>query len=258
MWKVSVLATLLAACGAKLADDPSNHTGVDASTPPPSDSDPNDPIDAAPNAPPIDGAIAAATRVVYLNFSGVTTLTKGPSDAHTNTAAWLVGTGTGTVPPYAGSQQDIDTIRDGVIARLNGIATVTVSRPMTGDYVMVMYGGTAAQAHSHYGTAVNQLDCGDTVKSDVAWIEGNINPTSAINTTMGAIGFGLGLSSVNVTDDCFCSWADTCQPSGAACTLRDAQTRDTNVGTDPNTGNPQICPGATQDEKTTFKTAFSP
>jgi hypothetical protein len=195
---------------------------------------------------------------VYLNFAGVTTLTKGPSDARTNTAAWLHGNGTGTVPPYGGSQQDVDTIRDGVIARLTGIATVTVSRPTTGEYVMVMYGGTAAQAHSGYNVAVNQLDCGDLVKNDVAWIEDGIDPTSAIDTTMGAIGFGLGLSSVNKTDDCFCSWGDQCSPSAAACVLRDAQTRDTNVGTDPNTGTAQICPGATQDELTTFKTAFSP
>lgn len=123
---------------------------------------------------------------------------------------------------------------------------------------MVMYGGTAAQAHSFYGVAVNQLDCGDSVKNDVAWIAGNVDPTSAIDTTIGAIGFGLGLSSVNRVDDCFCSWGDNCQPSNAACVLRDAQTRDTNVGNDPNTGNPQICAGTTQDELTAFKTAFSP
>ena len=43
------------------------------------------PIDGS--APAMDAPVSANTRVVYLNFTGVTTLAKGPSDAHTN--RWL-------------------------------------------------------------------------------------------------------------------------------------------------------------------------
>ena len=253
MWKLIGLATLLCACGAKLAGDQQD-LGTDAAATT-VDAGSTTTVDDAGNVVSIDAPPATPSRVVYLNFVGVPVLKKGtPSDAKANTASWLVGNGSGTVPPYGGSQADVDTIRDGVKARLAGIATVTVSRPTTGEYVMVMYGGTAAQAHSFYGEAVAKLDCGDLVASDVAWISGDEAPTAAIDTTIGAIGFGLGLSSVDRADDCFCSWGNNCTRSGA-CVLRNGQTRDTNVGTDPQ-GVQMICPGATQNELTVFTTAF--
>lgn len=73
---------------------------------------------------------------------------------------------------------------------------------------------------------------------------------------MGAIGFGLGLSATTTTSDCMCSWGNACQPAGD-CTLHNGIARDTNVGNNPNGGQPQDCPGlTTQDELTTFQTAF--
>lgn len=253
MWKALTLATMLCACGAKLADDSSNHNGVvDAAQNPLIDSAVVIDPDAGTTNP--DAGTTAIKRVVYLNFTGVT-LTKGPSDATTNTASWLYQATTGTAPPYAGGAQGISTITSGVTSRLTGIATVVTARPAAGPYVMVVYGGTKADTHSFFATAVNELDCGDLRKSDVAWIADGVDPTSAIDTTMGAIGFGLGLSSVNSSSDCMCSWADNCQRSGA-CSLRNAALRDQNVGTNPNTGTPQICPGNRQDEITVFMTAF--
>jgi hypothetical protein len=251
MWKVLSLSMLLAACGAKLAED-ANQPGVDARL---------GVIDSGVIDPNVDASIpspdapAIAARVVYLNFTGVT-LTKGASDATTNTASWLYQSTTGTAPAYAGGAAAIGTIVSGVTARLNNVATVTTTRPTSGDYIMIVYGGTNAQVHSFYGTAVNELDCGDTRKSDVAWISGNVAPADAVDTTMGAIGFGLGLSSTALTDDCMCSWGNNCQRTTSPCVLRDGIARAQNVVTNPNTGTPQLCPGATQDEITTFTTAF--
>jgi hypothetical protein len=252
MRNLLALSMLLAGCGAKLAEDSNNQLSVDAGSQQPIDGAINPNIDAPAGS---QDAPAAAARVVYLNFTGAT-LTKGPSDATTNTASWLYNATTGTAPAYAGGATAIGTIVTGVTSRLNGVATVVTTRPTSGEYVMIIYGGTAANVHSFYGVAVNQLDCGDTRKNDVAWIAGNVSPTAAIDTTMGAIGFGLGLSSVNSVDDCLCSWGNNCTPSNAACVLRDGQTRDPNVTNDPNTGAAQICPGTTQDELTTFRTAF--
>lgn len=253
MWRSAVLATLLGACGASLADDPSQHSAVDAPQTSTGDSTTIGIPDAATVSMP--DAPAAPARVVYLNFDGVTLTKANASDATNNKAAWMTSS-PGTAPPYNNTTGKT-TIVDGVTARLTGIATVVTTRPASGEYVMVVYGGTAQQVHSFYGQAVAQLDCNDTVKNDVAWISSNVNPTDAIDTTMGAIGFGLGLSSVNKGDDCMCSWADNCTPNNNPCVLRDNQTRDTNVGNDPNLGTPQICPGATQNELTTFKTAFA-
>ena len=131
-----------------------------------------------------------------------------------------------------------------------------MNRPTSGEYMMIIYGGTAAQVHSFYGVAVNELDCGDARKSDVAWIAGNVAPAAAVDTTMGAIGFGLGLSSTALTDDCMCSWGNNCTRTTSPCVLRDGVARDQTVSNNPNTNTPQLCPGATQDEVTTFATAF--
>jgi hypothetical protein len=255
VWKVAVLS-LVAACGAKLADDPTQlGSNVDANTGSQIDAD----LGSDPDGGTVvgtDAPISANTRVVYLNFVGANLKKGTTSDATTNTVAWMYNAQTGVAPPTSHSQADIDTIRDGVIARLTGIATVTVSRPTSGQYVMIVYGGAAGNVHSFYGTAVNQLDCGDLVKNDVAWIADSVAATNAIDTTMGAIGFGLGLSGTLATDDCMCSWGDNCARSGA-CTLHENIARATNVANDPNTGMADICPGATQNEKTTFMTAFT-
>lgn len=252
MWKVLALSMLLAGCGAKLAED-SNNPSVDARVAPLADSGIIDPNVDAPAAQP--DAPAAAARVVYLNFTGET-LTKGPSDAKTHTASWLYQSTTGTAPPYAGGAAAISTIVNGVTARLNNVATVTTTRPTSGEYIMIIYGGTAAQVHSFYGTAVNELDCGDVRKSDVAWISGNVAPADAVDTTMGAIGFGLGLSSTALTDDCMCSWGNNCTRTTSPCVLRDNVARSQNVATNPNSNTLQLCPGATQNEIATFTAAF--
>ncbi len=193
-------------------------------------------------------------RVVFLNFDGATLL-KGPSDATANQASWLMATN-GTVPPYAGGTSATSTIVDALTARLSVITTVTTVRPSSGQYVMVLFGGTASQVHSFYTVANAQLDCGDVQKNDVAWIAESVDPTAAADKAMGAIGFGLGLSSTQLTDDCMCSWGDNCSPMGSPCMLRNGVARDQNVSNDPNTGDPLICPGATQDELSTFEAAF--
>jgi hypothetical protein len=260
MWRALALGLVVAGCHASLADDPGELMGgVDASQS-------GGQLDASGSGGGVDSggsvpldAPAVAARVVFLNFEGVT-LTKGTSDATANTASWLFNATTGTAPAYEANKAtrdaDIATIFNGVTTRLAGIATVTQTRPATGPYVMIIFGGGNATIHSAFGTAVNELDCGDLVKNDVAWIAESVAPTNAINTTMGAIGFGLGLTATTNTGDCMCSWANNCQPAGA-CTLHNGIARDPNVSNNPNTGQPQSCAGTTtQDELTTFQTAF--
>jgi hypothetical protein len=212
------------------------------------------------DAPAVDAPNPNA-RVVYLNFDPVTLFQAAASDATKNEAAWLQA-GSGSSPGYhtnVGTQQeDIAAVTSGVTNALDGVAKVVTTRPLTGEYVMIVYGGTAADVKSFYGDAVNELDCGDVVPNDVGWIADQVSTADAVNDTLGAIGFGLGLTSTTTTTDCMCSWGNNCTPAAGSCVLDNGIARATSVFDGPN-GQPLSCPaaGPTQDELTTFKTAFA-
>jgi len=209
--------------------------------------------DAAVDAPPV---AACSNRVVFLNFDGVT-LTQGTSDATLNRASWLQAASS-TAPAYRNGQAnraaDILAITTGVRAQLAGIGVIVVTtRPTTGQYVMIVFGGTAQQVASRFGGAVNQLDCGDVQKNDVAWISDGVSPTQrVVNFAVGAIGFGLGLTATTVPTDCMCGWDNQCTSDNAtACTLTD------NIARDPAAN--QRCAGlTTQSETVAFTQAFCP
>ncbi|HEX3759712.1 MAG TPA: hypothetical protein VHW23_13455 [Kofleriaceae bacterium] len=197
--------------------------------------------------------VACTRRVVYLNFDGQA-LVQGPSDATLGQAPWMT-TPTGTAPRYRADDADrdptIQTIVDGVTAELARFPiTVTRTRPSSSSYVMIVYGGTAGDVGSNFGAAVAQLDCGDTRPSDVAWISDNVAGQRAINDTLGAIGFGLGLTATTDVHDCMCGWDNDCRiDNSAPCTLGSPIARDPDAG--------QLCPGTTtQDEVAALRTAF--
>jgi hypothetical protein len=206
------------------------------------------------DAPP--GTARCSTRVVYLNFDGQT-LTDGVlSDATQNRASWL-NKASGAATPFqqgnAQRAQIITDITDGVRNALSQFpVTVVTTRPAAGPYVMIVYGGNATDVGSNYGFAVNELDCIDGQKSDVAWISNSYTTTLRhVNTTLGAIGFGLGLTATNDVNDCMCGWANGCvKDHTKLCTLG------TNITRDP--AATQVCTGAaaTQNEVAVFNTAF--
>jgi hypothetical protein len=243
--RIFALCLLAAGCGVQIDGGGTNNGPPDGST--------NPMIDAS--IPGVDAAPRCANgRSIYLNFEGQT-LIDGPSDATTNRASWMTIT-QGTAPRYksgaADRAQQIQVIVDGVKAQLAGFPIdVVTTRPATGPYVMIVYGGTSTQVGSNYGGAVNELDCGDQRKSDVAWMSDGVSPPQrVINFTIGAIGFGLGLTATNDPQGCMCQWDNGCvQQTTAPCRLSPMINRD-------NTAN-QVCPGLiTQNEVAAFQTEF--
>jgi hypothetical protein len=237
-----------AACGAQLSDGPDPSLGN---------------INAVPDAGGGDGGGSGgggtappqcASRSVYLNFEGQK-LTRGPSDAALNQASWMQ-IAEGTAPPYLGGNPDrgtaIQAIADGIAAQLAQFPLqVTTRRPASGSYMMLVFGGTAADVGSNFGGAVNQLDCGDARPSDVAWLSDNGKSTQrAINTAIGAIGFGLGLTATSDPRDCMCGWDNACtRDDSVACRLGSPIARDPKAR--------QLCPDLTpQDEIGAIRTAF--
>lgn len=210
-------------------------------------------IDAAVNMP--DAPTCSNGRVVYLNFDGQALTQAGTSDATQNRASWMQ-IASGTAPAYRTGAStraaDIAAITAGVRSILAQFpVTVVTTRPATGPYVMIVFGGTANQVGSRFGGAVNTLDCGDGAKSDVAWISDNVSPNQkVINFAVGAIGFGLGLTATSDPLDCMCGWDNQCTSNNnQACRLSGPITRDPAAN--------QRCAGLTsQDEPATFRAAF--
>lgn len=232
-----VAALLCSGCQVRISD------GL-GTNPPEVDADPGG--DAMP--------VSCTSRSVYLSFEGET-LTRGRSDATTNQAEWMQ-IAQGTAPPYlaasATRSATIQAIVDGVRAQLAQFPiTVVTTRPASGSYVMIVFGGRAAAVGSRFGGAVNRLDCDDSRPNDVAWISDSVAPVQrVVNTALGAIGFGLGLTATSDPTDCMCGWDNACSSDNTvACRLGSPIARDPAAN--------QICAGATsQDEVAALRAAF--
>lgn len=254
MRRLLVVVTVLSACQAKISagsgDDVDDIDGgqqmnIDAAT-------------VVPDAAPVDmGPVCLATqaRSVYLNFEGqALTRNAVASDATQNQASWM-NKANGTAPAFrAGSgtrAADIQQITDGMKAALVGLnVNVVTTRPATGPYMMIVFGGTATNVGSNFGGAVQDLDCGNLVASDVAWVGDGVTPNQrVINFALGAIGFGVGMTATTNTNDCMCGWDNACNQTTNQCTFGTA------INTDPAAN--QTCPNqATQNEQQSIQQAF--
>jgi hypothetical protein len=210
----------------------------------------------SPVAPPDTAPMCQNGRKVFLNFDGVILNDGLKSDAKNNIASWMTnGVTTATVPPYrqgdAGRAALITGITQDVTNRLAAFPTEVVTvRPATGDYMMVVFGGTTGNVGSNF-IGVQELDCGDQTRNDVAWIADNLNTNFVVNVVRGSIGFGIGMTAVNDQTDCMCSWTNGCQYLNSQCTLHDGVVRDPAAV--------QQCPGLAgtiQDEAIAVNAAF--
>ncbi len=240
---------LLVSCAACEASIGAGGRSIDANDEPADDvGEPGIAIDAAPAC--FNG------RVVFLSFEGESLTRAAVSSAKTNSASWMQ-IAVGSAPAYragiADRAAEIQAITDGVRAQLSSFPiTVVTTRPVTGDYVMVVFGGESGDVGSRFGGAVQTLDCGDATRDDVAWIANSVAPRQrVVNFAVGAIGFGLGLTATTVATDCMCGWDNDCASDNSApCTLTPGIARDPLAR--------QSCPGApaVQDEVATFAAAF--
>ena len=236
------LLLLLSACEARLGTDDNNNRGDDSAIP----------DDAAVIDP--DTAPVCEKRQLFLSFEGETLTDGATSDAKQNVASWMSGVASATTPPYraaaANRATQIQTIVDAAEARLAQFnITVVTTRPATGDYMMIVFGGTAANVGSRFGF-VQELDCGDLVRNDVAWVDDNFAPASIPNAIVGSIGFAIGLTATADPAGCMCAWDNNCTPNTNNCVLQDGIARDLTAN--------QLCAGAPaiQDEISDINSAF--
>jgi len=114
--------------------------------------------------------VSGKPTVLFLNYGGVV-ITKGPgSDAAKN----LSFIGGGTVPPFSGDQ----SARDGATALVKQLyksfnVQIVTKRPSSGDYDMVVIGGSPADLGLSYPSnvaGVAPMDCGDKMPRDICFI----------------------------------------------------------------------------------------
>jgi len=216
--------------------------------------------DSDANPDPTDGPVidpdtqpVCQKRQLFLSFEGETLTAGATSDAKVNVASWM-SVASATTPRYHTNQADrltdITIIVDEVTARLTPFAiTVTTTRPVTGDYMMIVFGGNAAAVGSAFGF-VQELDCGDLVRNDVAWADDGFPDALIPNAVIGSIGFAIGLTATVDPTDCMCSWDNNCSQTTNNCQLHNGIARDPNAN--------QTCAGApvVQDAIVELNTAF--
>jgi hypothetical protein len=256
-WKPIVIGLLAVGCAAKVGDGDPNATP---------DSGATVKLDGGngggdSNVNPMDAPSACPnSRKVYLHFDGGITLQQAAtSNSATNQASWL-NNGSANIPPWrngAGDRQtQITTVVNGVKARLATTPLeVVTTRPASGLYVMIVFGGNSTgnggTVGTPYGGSTNEHDCGDTVKPDVGWVSEQINTSYAQDIAVGAIGWGLGLNGTTDPNDCMCAWANNCQSASGACTLA------TQINTVTSAAPATTCPNQNpQNEVEAFTTKF--
>jgi hypothetical protein len=253
MRSLVLVVLVVCACGVQIdGDTRSSGTTIDA----PGGSTGDDAAVVTDDAPPV--AACPNGKKLFLSFeAGVTLMDAAKSDATQNLASWMTnGVTTAAVPAYKAGDPNrliiIQQIVDGVKLQLAAYPIeVVTTRPASGPYMMMTFGGTAQQVGSRFGGGVQELDCGDLTLNDTAWIGDNVSPNQrVINTVIGAIGFGLGLTATLDPKGCMCRWDNDCvRDDSGPCVLS------SNIARDPQAR--QLCPGlTTQDEIAAFATDF--
>jgi hypothetical protein len=252
---VAIAALVLAGCQAHLGEGGSNAT-VDAG----GGGDGGGGGGGGDASIPVDAPPACANgRKLYLNFDGVTITRAAMSDSTNNLARWLSNTSAAVPPWRQGSSTrdaDIQVIVDGVTQRLamTPIDVVT-TRPVTGPYVMIVFGGANLNNGGTVGTpysfATSYHDCNDVTKNDLGWVSNmpGQNNSFISDIAVGAIGWGLGLDGTTDPAGCMCGWANGCSSAAGACTLSSSIT--TSI-----TNGETVCTSGTQNEVAAFTTGF--
>ena len=232
-WRAVALAALVSVsavggsgCHAQLENQPGGIDAPGSNGSNRQDASRQTPLDSSTTMTPDAAAAACPTgRVLFLNFEGSPLIKAATSDATLNHASWM-GVASVTMPGYlagnANRAQLIIDVTNAVKAGLTNLPNISIvtTRPPSGPYVMIGFGGTEAMVAITYRFAVQQLDCTDVVKNDLGWVFDDSGGTQqAANNAIGAVGFGLGLTGTTNTSGCMCGWLSNCVPTAAACTL---------------------------------------
>lgn len=171
-------------------------------------------------------------NVVFLNFESQA-LTLGVEDSSLNQSSII--NAPVTVPAYLVNDVDRDAKMAEIATQVSGTlglldVVVVTDRPATGDYTMVMMGGSSTDSGlaSGIGGISAFAGCNQPIPKRITFafdtIVGTAQPAFAsANIAMGSYLVGLGTPTSSDPTDCLCWDSPTCNQPGA-CTLGDAAT----------------------------------
>lgn len=184
-----------------------------------------DAIDAAP----VQDGRAMGTTTVFLNFEGAF-LTKGVPDDPPNNVSGLIRPGGAMVPPWhdgmANREASIAAIAAGVRSRLAPYdIDVVTTRPGSGPYEMIMFGG---HARDLFGAGPIDVfggsQCGDD--PEVSYVTESVTDDEvAASLTVGVLAISREIPQTVQRGDCLCFAGSECLPyTGDLCTIGGAGT----------------------------------
>ena len=169
--------------------------------------------------------LAPGSFKVFLNTEGVT-LTKGNcDDSRTNCSAIPTTDGT-VVPPFLPGAPDRATFIDMIASTTQGVLApysidIVTTRPVTGDYDMIVLGGNGAQiANCPNCGYAGPFTCEETTNRDHILLAFDYGETTADPTSytandyadsmLSAVGIMVGLAPSTEPDDCVCNLDTPC------------------------------------------------
>jgi len=216
-------------------------------------------IDADPNA--ICGGLApGGTHVLFLAFDSVA-LAPGSDDATVNHAAYA--SQSVTVPNWRPSATNraalIEQIACDIRAGLDAFnVRVVTTRPASGGYQMVMFGGNSGNLFQIIGyMSLASQDCTDTIANNIGWVADTaggitLTPQETANMALSVVGtYNAADGTTGDSSDCLCdSNVSSCVLSTTArCSYHNGATVDQNT---------KVCQGATQDEIALLTARYGP
>lgn len=167
-----------------------------------------------PSCPEQADPQAVGPRLVYLNFDGVTLTASNNNDDATQNISAIVNSSTENIPAFNANQlwssegMSTSQIKNMVLAEMESIhapydVTFTMTRPNSGSYVMVVFGGSCTTTVGMSGCAGVALgDCGDFLPSNIAFVfPGSLSASQLAPTAAQEAAHTFGLGHTNDQDD---------------------------------------------------------
>jgi hypothetical protein len=167
---------------------------------------------------------AQGSSTIYLNFDGVVLQKSALDDARSNESS-LLAASTETFPRFLSWRPDRETghipiIMDRLTAALSAFPVdLTRTRPATGDYRMIVFGGrydlTTVNSSSAWSYAAT--DCGHHNVNDVGFVFDMLAAPTVADAALNVIGHFAGLDTSTTAGDCM-----QATPGSTACVFNQA------------------------------------
>jgi hypothetical protein len=163
---------------------------------------------AGPDSSDASSCTVGGRSTIYLNFDGVVVQKSAIDDARANQST-LVAASSQTFPRYLSWRPDRETHLSIIMDRLTtALASFPIEltrvRPATGDYRMIVFGGsfdlTMGASSSSWSFATT--DCGHRDANDVGFVFDKLVPAYAAGAALNVIGHFAGLDTSTTAGDC--------------------------------------------------------